>query len=65
MSGLASIKCVIWPPRVPIMVLGMKPGDNLVYGHTHQPFINEEKTVANTGSWVDEGPADRPRKRTY
>ncbi|MGA9140371.1 MAG: metallophosphoesterase [Methanocella sp.] len=46
------------------MVLGMKPGDNLVYGHTHRPFINEEKTVANTGSWVDEGPADRPRN-TY
>ncbi len=46
------------------MVLGMKPGENLVYGHTHRPFINEEKTVANTGSWVDEGPVDRPRN-TY
>ena len=46
------------------LVLGMKPGEKLVYGHTHRPSINEKKTVANTGSWVDEGPADRPRN-TY
>jgi predicted phosphodiesterase len=46
------------------LALGMQPGEKLVYGHTHKPFINEEKTVANTGSWVDEGPADRPRN-TY
>jgi UDP-2,3-diacylglucosamine pyrophosphatase LpxH len=46
------------------LVLGMRPCDRLVYGHTHKPFINEEKTVANTGSWVDEGPADRLRN-TY
>lgn len=46
------------------LVAGMWPGDKLVYGHTHKPFINEENTVANTGSWVDEGPADRPRN-TY
>lgn len=35
-------------------LLGMKPNERLVFGHTHRPFINEEKTVANTGSWVDE-----------
>lgn len=46
------------------VLLGMHPGDKLVYGHTHKPFINNEKTVANTGSWVVEGPADRPRN-TY
>jgi UDP-2,3-diacylglucosamine pyrophosphatase LpxH len=46
------------------VLLGMHPGDCLVYGHTHKPFINEEKTVANTGSWVDEGPKERPRN-TY
>ncbi|HEY3273171.1 MAG TPA: UDP-2,3-diacylglucosamine diphosphatase [Methanocella sp.] len=46
------------------LVLGMHPGEKLVYGHTHKPFINEDKTVANTGSWVDEGPGDRPRN-TY
>jgi predicted phosphodiesterase len=46
------------------ILLGMQPGDKLVYGHTHRPFVNEEATVANTGSWVNEGPADRPRN-TY
>lgn len=35
-------------------LLGMKPDERLVFGHTHGPFINEEKTVANTGSWVNE-----------
>ena len=35
-------------------LLGMKPDERLVFGHTHGPFINEEKTVANTGSWIDE-----------
>jgi UDP-2,3-diacylglucosamine pyrophosphatase LpxH len=33
-------------------VLG-KPGQILVFGHTHQPFINLEENVANAGSWVD------------
>jgi len=46
------------------LLLGMQPSDKLVYGHTHKPFINKEKTVANTGSWVVEGPADRLRN-TY
>ena len=35
-------------------LLGMKPDERLVFGHTHGPFINKEKTVVNTGSWVDE-----------
>ncbi len=46
------------------LVLGMRPGERLVYGHTHKPFINENNTVANTGSWVGEGQADRPQN-TY
>ena len=46
------------------VLLGMKPGEKLVYGHTHRPFLNMENTVANTGSWVDEGPPDRLRN-TY
>lgn len=46
------------------IVLGTRPGDRVIYGHTHRPFIDEEKGVANTGSWVDEGPADRLRN-TY
>jgi predicted phosphodiesterase len=35
-------------------ILGMKPDEILVFGHTHGPFINKARTVANTGSWVDE-----------
>ena len=37
-------------------LLGMKPDDRLVFGHTHGPFINNERTVANTGSWINELP---------
>ena len=32
----------------------MKPDENLIFGHTHRPFINKDKKVANTGSWVNE-----------
>jgi UDP-2,3-diacylglucosamine pyrophosphatase LpxH len=35
-------------------ILGMKTDERLVFGHTHGPYINKEKTVANTGSWVNE-----------
>jgi UDP-2,3-diacylglucosamine pyrophosphatase LpxH len=37
-------------------LLGMKPHETLIFGHTHRPFINEAKKVANTGSWIDELP---------
>jgi UDP-2,3-diacylglucosamine pyrophosphatase LpxH len=40
--------------RSAYILLGMKPNENLVFGHTHRPFINKERTVANTGSWVKE-----------
>ncbi|MGP8070480.1 MAG: UDP-2,3-diacylglucosamine diphosphatase [Candidatus Bathyarchaeia archaeon] len=30
----------------------VKPGEVLVFGHTHVPFINKAENVANTGSWV-------------
>jgi UDP-2,3-diacylglucosamine pyrophosphatase LpxH len=36
--------------------IGMKPDERLIFGHTHGPFINSEKTVANAGSWVNELP---------
>jgi len=36
------------------VLLGMKTHENLVFGHTHRPFINLDKKVVNTGSWVDE-----------
>ncbi|HUK37642.1 MAG TPA: metallophosphoesterase family protein [Methanomicrobiales archaeon] len=29
-----------------------KPGEILVFGHTHAPFINKAGTVVNTGSWL-------------
>lgn len=35
-------------------LLGMMPKEKLIFGHTHWPFINKEKTVANTGSWINE-----------
>jgi UDP-2,3-diacylglucosamine pyrophosphatase LpxH len=37
-------------------LLGMKPDERLVFGHTHGPFINNDQTVANTGSWINELP---------
>ena len=45
----------ISPRRYPI--LGIKPDEKLVFGHTHRPFINKDKSVINTGSWVDELPS--------
>ena len=30
----------------------VKPGEVLIFGHTHIPFINKAENVVNTGSWV-------------
>ena len=30
----------------------VQPGEVLVLGHTHRPFVNKEENLANTGSWV-------------
>ncbi len=30
----------------------VKDGEVLVFGHTHDPFINEKENVVNLGSWV-------------
>lgn len=35
-------------------LFGMKPDEILIFGHTHGPFINNDKTVVNTGSWTGE-----------
>jgi UDP-2,3-diacylglucosamine pyrophosphatase LpxH len=36
-----------------------KPGEVLIFGHTHVPFVNKKENVANTGSWVkDSKPYD-------
>ena len=34
----------------------VKPGEVLIFGHTHVPFINKAENVANTGSWVKDSP---------
>ena len=34
----------------------VKPGEVLVFGHTHRPFINKSENVANTGSWMTTAP---------
>ena len=46
------------------MLLGMKPDEKLVFGHTHKPFINDDRTIANTGSWVKEATNGQPQN-TY
>jgi UDP-2,3-diacylglucosamine pyrophosphatase LpxH len=30
----------------------VKPGEVLIFGHTHAPFVNKAENVVNTGSWV-------------
>ena len=30
----------------------VKPGEILVFGHTHAPFVNKAENVVNSGSWV-------------
>jgi UDP-2,3-diacylglucosamine pyrophosphatase LpxH len=30
----------------------VKPGEVLVFGHTHAPFVNKAESVVNCGSWV-------------
>jgi predicted phosphodiesterase len=37
--------------------LSGKPGEMLIFGHTHHAFINKEENLVNTGSWVRNGRA--------
>ena len=30
----------------------LNDGERLVFGHTHRPFISDDKRIANAGSWV-------------
>ena len=30
----------------------LNPGEKLVFGHTHRPFVSSDGRVANSGSWV-------------
>jgi predicted phosphodiesterase len=32
------------------------PGEVLVFGHTHRPFVNRSENVVNSGSWVTDAP---------
>jgi len=32
----------------------VQPGQILVFGHTHRPFLSASKNVANSGSWVSD-----------
>ena len=34
----------------------VQPGETLVFGHTHHPFINTRGNVVNSGSWVTDAP---------
>jgi len=34
----------------------VQPGEILVFGHTHRPFVNKELNVANSGSWITSSP---------
>lgn len=37
----------------------VRPGEVLIFGHTHVPFVNKAENVANCGSWVkDSNPYD-------
>lgn len=47
------------------LLLGMKPGESLVFGHTHRPFITTDKRVANTGCWTNEKHISEKWQNTY
>jgi len=34
----------------------VQPGEVLVFGHTHRPFVNKAENAANTGSWITTAP---------
>jgi UDP-2,3-diacylglucosamine pyrophosphatase LpxH len=34
----------------------VQPGEVLIFGHTHRPFVNKAENAANTGSWLTTAP---------
>ncbi len=34
----------------------LRPGELLVFGHTHRPFVSTDGRLANAGSWVSDAP---------
>jgi UDP-2,3-diacylglucosamine pyrophosphatase LpxH len=50
------------------LFLGMKPGDNLVYGHTHRPYFYKGAggyEIANTGYWAQKESRDIKGVNTF
>lgn len=50
--------------RSKYVLLGMHPGERLVFGHTHMPFISDDNMVANTGCWMCD-PVNSNLQNTY
>ncbi|HEY6534560.1 MAG TPA: metallophosphoesterase [Candidatus Nitrosocosmicus sp.] len=48
-------------PLARSMLIGGKPNETLIFGHTHSPFISEDKMIINSGSWV----TDNDSHNTY
>jgi predicted phosphodiesterase len=46
------IEALSMSPLARSIFVGGKPEEVLIFGHTHSPFISENKMVANSGSWV-------------
>lgn len=47
------------------ILLGMKPDEYLIYGHTHRPYISEQHRRANTGAWVQDETLSPASINTY
>jgi len=54
-KNMGKIRLLAESPEVRSIFLGMDYSEFLLFGHTHKPFCNIEKKVANTGSWVGDG----------
>jgi len=46
-------------------LLGIRPEQFLIYGHTHHPYKDIPNSVANTGSWGFVDPMDHKKKYSY
>ncbi len=54
--------------RAACLFLGMHPSDNLVYGHTHRPYLKKDAAgnyTANTGYWAGKDERDAGQVNTY
>lgn len=54
--------------RAACLFLGMHPTDNLVYGHTHRPYVTKDdagNSIANTGYWAGKEVRNTEGVNTY